>query len=234
MKHVLSSLVVLVLMGASIIAVRHAIADEVVASINGRLFELGRVQAQTGVAPDEATIQQLAADAKSALRLAPGNGHYWNALARVHYTPRTNASGAVVTDIDAAYIAAKAAVINQPSSGYAWGSLAFASDQLMVQNRLPGGQIALAQSLARAAALGAAEPQVLRNVVDLGFADWDQLSVPGRQSVMQSVNHLALHHADDAVALALRRGKLAEACMEKRLASQKACAILVNVNAISS
>ena len=104
----------------------------------------------------------------------------------------------------------------------------------MAQNRLPGGQVAMAQSLARAAALGAAEPQVLRTVVDLGFANWDQLSVLGRQSVMQAVNHLALHHADDTVALALRRGKLAEACVEKRLASQKACTILVNVNVISS
>ena len=232
MKHVLSSLVVLVLMGASIIAVRHAIADEVVANINGRLFELGRVQAQTGVAPDEATIQQLAADAKFALRLAPGNGQYWNALSRVHYTPRTSASGAVVTDIDAAYVAAKAAVINQPSSGFAWAGLAFASDQLMAQNRLPGGQVMLAQALARAAAVGAAEPQVLRAVVDLGFANWDQLSVPSRQVVMQSVHHLALHHADDVVALAWRRGKLAEACLENRLAPQKACTILVHGSAI--
>lgn len=110
-------------MGASAIAVRHAVADEAVADLNSSLFELSRVLAQTGVAADEVAIQQLAADAKSALRLAPGNGQYWNALARVHYTPRTNASGAVVTDLDAAMLPQKRPLSTSPAvdtHGAAW------------------------------------------------------------------------------------------------------------------
>ncbi len=244
MKRVLSSVVlcgfIFGLLGASVVAVRHAMADEIVRSINGRLVKLGRVQSQTGVATDGAAILQLEADAKLALRYAPGNGQYRDVLTRVHSTPRmlnaslTNAPGAVVIDLDGAYAAAKAAVVSQPSSAYAWTSLAFVSDQLMAQNRLPGGQAALEQALLRAAALGAFEPHVLRAVVDLGFANWDALSVASRQSVMQSVNHLAQRQPDDAISLSAHRGRLAEACMEKRLAARKECTISVNVIPISN
>ena len=234
MKRVLSSLVVLVLVGASVVAVRHALANELVASINGRLFELAGQSVKTGLAASESAVQHLDADAQSALALAPSNGQYWNTLARLHFTPRTNLSGAVVTDLDAAYVAAKASVVTQPSSAYAWASLAFASDQLMAQNRLPGGQAALEQSLSRAAALGAREPYVLRSVVDLGLANWDSLSAVSRQSVMRSIDHLAQRQPDDVIALARHRGRLAEVCSEKRLTSRKECTIPVNAIAVSS
>lgn len=234
MKRVLSSLVVVALVGASVVAVRQALADELVASTNGRLFELAGQSVRTGLAASESAVKQLEKDTRFALSLAPGNGQYWNTLARVHFTSRTDLLGAVVTDLDAAYAAAKASVVAQPSSAYGWASLAFASDQLMAQNRLPGGQAALEQTLSRAAALGAREPYVLRTVVDLGLANWDSLSAVSRQSVMRSIDHLAQRQPDDTIALARRRGRLAEACSEKRLASRKECTISLNTVAISS
>ena len=64
---VVSLAVVCGLIGASVVAVRHAIADETIASVDARLVELQRTQAKVGIAADEATIKQLAADTTSHL-----------------------------------------------------------------------------------------------------------------------------------------------------------------------
>ncbi len=227
-------LCVVLLTAAGVVSVAHAVADETVADINGKLFELGREHAGTGLAVSEPVVKQLEANARAALKWAPQNGQYLEALARVQYLPRMTSNGVVVSDIDGAYQTARSAVVAQPSSAYAWGSLAFASDRLMAESRLPGGQAALERAILRAATLGAYEPYVLRGVIDIGLANWITLSADAKRSVMQSVRHLALRQADDVIALAKNRGRLSVVCAEKRLVGRKECTISANVNQTSS
>ena len=225
-RALLPSLVVAGLVGASALAVAHGLADEIVGDINGQLYELSRNQARTGAVATAAAVAELTAEANTAIKLAPGNALYWDVLARVDYFPRSTATGAVVTDHEGAYAAAKAAVVRQPSSAYTWASFAYASDQLLTRGMLPGGQAALEQALNRATTLGGREPHVLRIVVDMGLANWDTIGAATRSSVQSAMRNLAVHHPADIIAIAANRGRLAQACETKRLATQKTCTTL--------
>ncbi len=226
MRAWLPWVIVALLAAASVATIRHAVADETVSGINSKLYEAGKAQANLGLNIDDTVWKYLQAEARFAVRQAPQNGHYWGALARVYYLPRSVGQTAVSPDYMAAYEAHRHAVVAQPSSGYAWSALAYASDHLFAQNQLPGGKAALEQALVRAAALGAREPQVLRGVVDLGLANWPVLGAATKQDVQRAVNHLALRHSGDVLFIANQRGALPIVCAEQALALQKVCMAL--------
>jgi hypothetical protein len=223
MKLLLPLVVVFALAAAAVVSVRHAVADQMISSVNSQLYEAGKVRAATGLEIADSTWNALEADAKQAIRLAPSNGHYWNTLARIYYQPRSIGASPASPDYAAAYRASTSAVVVQPGSGYLWSSLSFASDQLFVQNQLPGGNAALEQSISRAAVLGAREPAVLSVVVDLGLANWPTLGIATKQDVLAAVRHLALRHKDDVTAIAARRGALPTVCGEFAAVGEEVC-----------
>jgi hypothetical protein len=223
MKLLLPLVVVFALAAAAVVSVRNAIADETVADVNAGLYEAGKARVATGVNIDDAAWKAIEADAKMAVRLAPSNGHYWNALARVYYQPRTIGDTSISPDYASAYQASRVAAVMQPSSGYVWSSLAYASDHLFTQGQLPGGNAAMEQVISRTALLGAREPNPLANTIDLGLANWPQLRAATKQDVMRAINNLAVRNKDDVLAIAYRRGALQTVCTEKVLVSHRVC-----------
>jgi hypothetical protein len=223
MKILLPSLVVCSLVTASVAAICRAVADEAVADVNTKLYEAAKERTATGALLGGGAWSQIESEAKLALRLAPQNGHYWNALARVNYEPQMLNATPVSPDYRAAYEASTKAVVAQPSSAYTWASLLYAADHLYVQNQLPGGQAALEHALSRATVLGSREPYVLGVVTDLGLANWSGLSATGRDSVMRAVEQLAKRNPDNALAIASRRGSLPVVCRAASLARYVAC-----------
>ncbi len=226
MRTWLPWLIVVLLTTASVVTIRHALADETVSAINGKLYEAGKVRVNTGVNIDDTIWQYLEAEAKFAARLAPQNAQVWDAVARVNYSPRSIGRTAVSPDYLAAYLALRHAVVAQPSSGYVWSAFAYASDHLYAQNQLPGGKAALEQALTRAAVLAAREPHVLRRVVDLGLANWPVLADATRQDVLRAVKHLVARNAGDVLAIAHQRGALPVVCAEPALTRQQVCQAL--------
>jgi hypothetical protein len=215
--------VLLALAAASVVSIRYAIADELVSAVNGELFKADTARAATGLNMSDETWQVLLAEAQSAVQLAPRNGHHWNALARVRYLPRMVGEAAVSPDYVAIYQAYREAVLAQPSSAYAWSGLAYASDHLFTQNRLPGGKAALEQAIERTRILGQREPHALRTVVDLGLANWPLLTPATKQLVLGAVKHLAQRHRDEVVAIAGRRGALLTVCAEPAMLVHQGC-----------
>ena len=226
MKIWFPMIVILALSAASVVSVRHAIADETIAAVNGTLYDADKTRAPTGATLDDANWKSIEAEATSAVSLAPQNGHYWNALARVYYQPRSVSGAAIGPDYSAAYRASRATVVAQPTSGYAWSSLTYASDHLFAQNQLPGGRAALEQAISRAAVLGARETPVLGTVVDLGLANWPVLETSTKQDVLRAVRHLAQRNKEDVLAIAYRRGALPIVCHEAVMMSHQSCTAL--------
>jgi len=217
MRLLLPSLVVAVLVGASALAVAHGVADENVAHVNGRLYELGRDNARTGTTTDPETKAELVRLAKQAVSLAPGNSQYWDALSR---TLRAQDA-----DSAAVYAASQRAVLNHPSSAYAWSGLVQVADRLNAEGRLPGGKAGLEQAIQRAAALGRFEPQVLAVVVDKGLVNWPIVGAETRAATTMAVANLARLYPDTVLAIAANRGQLALICTDKRLVTQPTCTI---------
>ncbi|MBC7621987.1 MAG: hypothetical protein H7232_01210 [Aeromicrobium sp.] len=228
MRLLLPLVMILALAAAAVVSVRHAVADETIAAVNGILYDADKTRAATGATLDYASWKSIEAEATLAVSLAPQNGHYWNALARVYYQPRSVSGAAIGPDYSAAYRASRASVVAQPTSGYAWASLAYASDHLFAQNLLPGGKAALEQAISRAAVLGARETPVLGTAIDLGLANWPVLETSTQQDVLRAVRHLAQRHKEDVLAIAYRRGAVPTVCTEPAMTSHRICKELTN------
>jgi hypothetical protein len=221
-------MVLLALAAGLVMSVRFTIAHETVSGVNSKLYEANKVLSASGVNLADSSWRGLEAQAERAVRIAPHNGYYWNALARVYYVPRTVGGTAISPNYLAAYQAARKAVVALPSSGYAWLSLAYASDHLFAQNQLPGGKAAMEQAITRTLILGSHEPQLLGGVIDLGLANWPNLGAAAKQDVLRAVAHLSQQNKGDVMAIADRRGALPMVCAEKILASHRVCMDLSN------
>lgn len=221
-RTALPLIVVVLLAGASAWSVAHAVADETVADVSRELFEIERSARSQGAVPTQEAISRLENEVARANALAPYNGYYWDANARVRFTPRLQ--GAVTqADMPGAYRATQRGVVVQPSSGYQWGSLLYAADQLNQSGILPGDMAALEQSLQQAARLASREPHVLKNVLDVGFANWDRLSPASQASVKTAIDHLAAREPDNTLLIAIRRGQVAVVCEDRKLTTHRAC-----------
>lgn len=212
-SNFLAIIVVATLTVASAFAIVHGVADEKVASVNFRLYQLGRENARTGATADAATNADLKRIANQAVILAPRNSQYWEVLARVE------------ADSVGAYAAAQRAVVIQPSSAYAWSGLLQIADRLNAEGRLPSGMARLEQVLQRTATLGRQEPQVLAVITDIGLANWATLGSAAQATTMRSLATLAGIYPDTVIAVGFRRGQLPLVCKLTRLASRKECII---------
>ena len=214
---------------ASAWSIAHAIADDNVAEINLSLYEINRATRTTGQVPTQEELRRLESKSAIATALAPQNGFYWDADARIRFTPRVDGEVTVI-DMQGAYRAAQRGTAVSPSSGYKWGSLLYAADQLHSASQLAGGLPELEFALIKAARLASREPQVLRNVVDIGFANWTKLSPAAQSEVKTAIGHFSRREPESVIAIANNRGQLAIACQDKKLFSQSVCSAIRQVS----
>ncbi len=223
MRKTASLLVLLVLSLASAWTIAHAVADETVEHVNGQLNQLNTERFNTGVTPSSESVAALESKLLQATKLAPNNGYHQSALVRLALVPQRQASGAEITKSTLAMSAASQFVVNQPSSGYAWASLAATSDTVHAQGLLPEGLPFVERALNNAYRYGQHERNVLITVLDIGFANFASLAPATVSNIAAATHNLSLHTPDDVMTLAVKRGNLALVCKEPRLVKQALC-----------
>ena len=109
------------------------------------------------------------------------------------------------------------AVVLRPTSPYSWANRAWAKYYL--------GQIDrdLYLALQNAINLGPWEPEVQFVVVDLGFALWEEMPVDLRPQVLTLAQNGVRRYAAQIIAIAKKRGHLADVCKFEKLAPLPAC-----------
>jgi hypothetical protein len=217
-------LVVTLLTCASLWTIAHAIADETVEHVNGELNQLNIERFNTGITPSSERMAALEAQLLQATKLAPANGYHQGALVRLALVPQRQASGVDVIQSRLALSAASQFVVNQPSSGYAWASLAATADTIHAQGLLAEGLPLIERALNNAFRYGQHERSVLITVLDIGFANLASLSSTTTRNIMAAIHNLSLHTPDDVMTLAVKRGNLALVCKEARLVKHALCA----------
>ncbi|MBI3715720.1 MAG: hypothetical protein HY255_06970 [Betaproteobacteria bacterium] len=112
--------------------------------------------------------------------------------------------------------ATKAAIL-RPGFAYEWSNLATAKYRL--------GEIdpVLFRSLQNAAMLGPWEPPVQWEVIDTGFAVWDQLPKPVQENVLALARNGARHYPNEVLNIAQRRGRLELVCGSAILGKMSQC-----------
>lgn len=223
MKSFTPWLVVILLTAASAWTLAHTIADETVEHVNGQLNQLNLERFNTGQSPSSERIAALEAKLLQATTLAPSNGFYQGALVRLALVPQRQASGVDFAQSKLALTAASQFVVNQPSSGYAWASLAAAVDAIHAQGLLPEGLPFIERALNNAYRYGQHERSVLITILDIGFANSALVSPATTRNIMASIHNLSLHTPDDVMTLAVKRGSLDLVCKEARLVKQALC-----------
>ena len=109
------------------------------------------------------------------------------------------------------------AVVLRPTSPYSWANRAWTKYYL--------GQIDrdLYVALQNAINLGPWEPEVQFVVVDLGFALWEEMPVDLRPQVLALAQNGVRRYGSQIIAIAQKRGHLADVCKFEKLASLPAC-----------
>lgn len=109
------------------------------------------------------------------------------------------------------------AVVLRPTSPYSWANRAWTKYYL--------GQMdeALYAALTNAMRLGPWEPEVQFVVTDLGFALWETLPAEMRPKVLVVAQNAQNRYATQILAIAQKRGRLADVCKFEKLVAKPAC-----------
>lgn len=109
------------------------------------------------------------------------------------------------------------AVALRPTSPYSWANRAWTKYYLGQYDR------DLYVALQNAINLGPWEPEVQFVVVDLGFALWDEMPIDLRPQVLTLAQNGQRRYGAQIVAIAQKRGHLADVCKFEKLALLPAC-----------
>lgn len=169
--------------------------------------------AQTGKEPDERGWQIAHDAAQRAVNLYPAaNGDYQDRLGRVYaWQQFQHAYGdaAAAESRHAALAAYRASVAARPNWPFTWERLAHT--KLFLQEF--DGEFD--QAFAQAVQLGRTRIGVNREIADIGFSAWPQLSDAQRQATRESVRRSVAYSPKETVHMvivALHTGKVAELC----------------------
>lgn len=229
MNRALPVATIVVLLAASIAAVRFGVADERIAEVNGRLNAMAKERNTTGAIPAEAAVAGLDQEIASAIVLAPQNGFYQLAHLRQLRTPRQSPQGFVTERLDAALPVAQRAVTLLPASPFAWGDYALLADHLNASGQLPGGQAELFRAMRYAMTYGVRESTVAAVVLNVGLANAAVLDAPTKAAVSQALSVLAAQSPRDAIAIGLQRGAPATVCAHPKLKKLPECGSFVGL-----
>ena len=126
-------------------------------------------------------------------------------------------SGVVTRQWPQAFEQYSRAVVLRPTSPYSWANRAWTKYYL--------GQVdkGLYDALQNAINLGPWEPEVQFVVVDLGFALWEEMPVDLRPQVLALAQNGARRYGAQIIAIARKRGHLADVCKFEKLVPLPAC-----------
>lgn len=209
----------LLLIGVCVICARWGLADRIVVDASERQSALQERIARTGEPADAREVASLADAFLLAQRFEPGNPDIPEQLGGLYALKVRDGSAGGVTGNQGANALEQfsSAVAMRPSSPYAWANLA--------RIKYAQGQVddVFYRALDNAMRLGPWEREVQFTVVDLGFALWDKAPTALRPQILSVVQNGLTRDAAQILAIAQKRGRLAEVCKFEKLASVAAC-----------
>ena len=207
------------LIGVCVLCARRGWADRVAADATIRLTALQEASARTGAAVAAGEARALAAALELAQRFEPGNPTTAEQLGGLYsLNVREAEAGAALGSQRARALEQYAmAVALRPTSPYAWANLAWTKYYL--------GQVdaEFYRALEAAMRLGPWEPEVQFVVVDLGLALWDEMPAALRPGILAMAQNGQRRYPSQIVAIAGKRGRLAEVCNFEKLAKMAVC-----------
>ena len=216
---ILPSIGALLLIGVCVLCARWGLADRIIVDAIERQSALQERIARTGEPADAREVASLVDAFLLAQRFEPGNPGIPEQLGAL-YALKVRDGGAsdVIHNQGAnALEQFSRAVEMRPSSPYAWANLArIKYDQGQVDD-------VFYRALDNAMRLGPWEREVQFTVVDLGFALWDKAPTALRPQILSVVQNGLTRDAAQILAIAQKRGRLAEVCKFEKLASVAAC-----------
>ena len=210
------------LIALCVFCARWGFADIVVVDALSTQASLQAKAKRAGVAVDAKEASEVIASLHRAQRIDPGNPNTAEHLGGAYTTGvqskrEAGPNGALTRQWPQAFEQYSRAVVLRPTSPYSWANRAWTKYYL--------GQIDrdLYAALQNAINLGPWEPPVQFVVVDLGFALWEEMPVDLRPQVLAVAQNGARRHGAQIIAIAQKRGHLADVCKFEKLASLPAC-----------
>ena len=210
------------LLSLCVFSARWGIADIVVVDALSTQAILQAKATRAGVAVDANEASEVVASLLRAQRIDPGNPATAEQLGGAYTIDVQNKRAAgpnatVTRQWLEAFEQYSRAVVLRPTSPYSWANRAWTKYYL--------GQVDrdLYVALQNAINLGPWEPDVQFVIVDLGFALWEQMPVDLRPQVLAVAQNGVRRHGTQIIAIAQKRGHLAEVCKMEKLASLPAC-----------
>lgn len=219
--RLLAALGALALLSACALCARWGIADVIAQDAIARQSAL-QTFAQKAREPADAVKANAIRDALlAAQQLEPGNPTLAEQLGELHalVVRGEGAAGAAGAQYAKALAQYSKAVVLRPTSPYSWANLAWIKYQLGQADPL------FYRALENAVRLGPWEPEVQFTVTDLGFAMWDEMPQPLRLQILDVAKNSQRRYADKLVAIASRRGRLAQVCGFEKLVKLPACVV---------
>ncbi len=216
----LAGLGALFLIGVCILCARWGFADLLVTDAAERQSALLERARKTGEPPDALQLDAIRDDLVRARHLDPGNPAIAEQLGALYTSNVRNdgAAGALIGNQRAnALEQYSIAATMRPTSPYAWTNLAWTYYYL--------GQVntEFYRAMDNAILLGPWEPEVQFAMVDLGLALWDEMPADRRLKVLSMAINGQQRYAPQILAIAQKRGRLAEVCKLEKLSVSATC-----------
>lgn len=207
------------LIGAGVFSVRSGIADLIFQDAIIRQTELSERSARTGTLADMREANAIRDALLHSQRLEPGNPATAEELGSLYSLNVRNVDAGTTLGAqrEKALEQYSRAVELRPTSPYSWANIAWTKYHL--------GQVDadFYRALDNAIRLGPWEPEIQMVIVDFGLALWDELPPDMRPKILAVARNGQERQAENILAIARKRGRLAEVCKFEKLAKSAAC-----------
>ncbi len=217
--RVMAGLGAFFLTGVCILCARWGYVDLLVMDAAERQAALVDRVTKTGAPPDTEQVNAIRDEFMRAQRLDARNPTIAEQLGALYAlnVRGGEAGGGIGSQRAKALEQYSLATVLRPTSPYAWANLAWTRYYL--------GQVdaEFYRAMVNAIQLGPWEPEVQFVVVDLGFALWDEMPADLRPKVLTMAKNGQRRYAPQILAIAQKRGRLADVCAFENLAKMVAC-----------
>ena len=207
------------LIGAVVFSVRSGIADLIIRDAIIQHTELSERAARTGITADMREANAIIDELLRSQRLDPGNPATAEKLGSLYSLNVRNVDAGTTLGArrEKALEQYSSAVGKRPTSPYAWANIAWTKYHL--------GQVDadFYRALDNAIRLGPWEPEIQMVILEFGFALWEELPPDMRPKILAVARNGQHRQAEKILAIARKRGRLAEVCKIEKLAKSAAC-----------
>ena len=207
------------LIGAVVFGVRSGIADLIIQDAIIRQTEMSEHAARTGTLADMREANAIRDALLHSQRLEPGNPTTAEQLGSLYSLNVRNVDAGTTPGAqrEKALEQYSRAVVLRPTTPYSWANIAWTKYHL--------GQVDgdFYRALDNAIRLGPWEPEIQMVILDFGFALWDELPPDMRPKILAVARNGQRRQAENVLAIARKRGRLAEVCKLEKLAKSAAC-----------